>query len=152
MRPQSLSHSQIESRGFLSGRSGSERLFCIIATARSGHTLAELEAVIDEELDQLRSEPPSEREVQRAVNQYESGFLDNLERIGGFGGKADELNRYYTLTGNPDYFNEDLSRYRAVGPDDIGSVVRRVMNNNSRVVLSIVPEGRTDLVAGAPTS
>ncbi|MEE8251471.1 MAG: pitrilysin family protein [Gemmatimonadales bacterium] len=129
-----------------------DSFFCIIATARSGHTLAELEAVIDEELDQLRSEPPSEREVQRAVNQYESGFLDNLERIGGFGGKADELNRYYTLTGNPDYFNEDLSRYRAVGPDDIGSVVRRVMNNNSRVVLSIVPEGRTDLVAGAPTS
>ena len=29
-----------------------------------------------------------------------------------FGGKADQLNAYFTATGDPDWFNEDLARYR----------------------------------------
>ena len=29
------------------------------------------------------------------------------------------MNAYYFATGNPDYFNEDLSRYRALSPRDI---------------------------------
>ena len=37
-----------------------------------------------------------------------------MERVGGFGGKADQLNAYYTETGDPDWFNEDLARYRAL--------------------------------------
>ena len=31
-----------------------------------------------------------------------------MERVGGFGGKADQLNAYFTDTGDPDWFNEDL--------------------------------------------
>ena len=42
-----------------------------------------------------------------------------MERVGGFAGKADQLNGYYTDTGDPDWFNEDLARYRAIGPTDI---------------------------------
>src|SRR5438874_229301 len=87
--------------------------FLIIATARSGHNLSEIESVIDEEIGKLTTQPPTAREVQRAVNQYESGFLDRLEQIGGFGGKADQLNQYSLRTGDPDYFAEDLGRYRA---------------------------------------
>ena len=36
-----------------------------------------------------------------------------------FGGVGDQLNSYYFAAGNPDYFNEDLSRYRALSPTDI---------------------------------
>lgn len=129
---------------------GSRRLasaFRIIATARSGHTLAELETVIQEEIDRLKSEPPSEREVQRVVNQYEARFLDGLERIGGFGGKADRLNAYFFQTGNPDYFNEDLARYRAVDADDISSVAQTYLRDDGRLVLSIVPKGKRELAA-----
>ena len=39
-----------------------------------------------------------------------------MERVGGFGGKADQLNAYYTATGEPDYFQKDLARYRARRP------------------------------------
>ncbi|MFQ5747517.1 MAG: M16 family metallopeptidase [Gemmatimonadota bacterium] len=116
--------------------------FIVIATARPGHSLGELEAVIREEIDRLKAEPPAEREVQRAVNQFEAGFLDQLERVGGFGGKANQLNHYYFHTGDPDYFNEDLSRYRALGPDDIQAMTRRYLRDDGRLVLSIVPEGQ----------
>jgi zinc protease len=113
--------------------------FCVITTARSGHTLEELERVVQEELDRLEAEPPSEREVERAVNQYEAGFLDRLERVGGFGGKADQLNAYFFATGNPDYFQEDLARYRALDPGDIRAVLSTFLRDDARVILSIVP-------------
>lgn len=118
--------------------------FMIVATARPGHTLAELETVIQEEIERLKVEPPTAREVQRAVNQYEASFLDQLERVGGFGGKANQLNYYYFYTGNPDYFNEDLARFKSIGADDIQAIARKYLHEN-RVMLSIVPEGGGDL-------
>src|SRR5262245_47960953 len=81
---------------------------------RPCHTVEELQKVIDEELAKLRSTAPSAFEVQRAINQYEAAFYDGLERLGGqHGGKADQMNEYYLKTGNPDWFNEDLARYRS---------------------------------------
>ena len=50
--------------------------------------------------------------MKRALNQIEASFYRRMERVGGFGGKADQLNAYYTATGKPDYFEEDLARYR----------------------------------------
>jgi zinc protease len=122
--------------------------FMIVATARTGRTLGEVEKVIHEELDRIEKEPPMKREVQRAVNQYEAGFLDRLEGVGGFGGKADQLNAYYVETGNPDYFNEDLARYRAADPQDISTVAVTTLRDDARVVLSIVPAGKKDLASG----
>lgn len=123
--------------------------FRISATARDGHTLAELETVIQQELDRIRKEAPSTREVARAVNQYEAGFLDQLEQVGGFGGKADQLNFYYTRTGNPDWFNEDLARYKAVAPNDLSAVASRYLRDDARLVVSVVPQGRQDLAPPA---
>jgi zinc protease len=119
--------------------------FYIIATARSGHTLDELKAVIQEEIDKLKMSPPTERELQRAVNQYEAGFLSRLENIGGFGGKADLLNSYFYYTGNPDYFNEDLARYKAVDVEDIRAMAQTYLVDDGRVILSIVPQGKPEL-------
>jgi zinc protease len=124
-------------------------MFQIVATARAGHTLAELEKVIAEELQRIRQEAPTAREVQRAVNQYEASFLQRLEAVGGFGGKADLLNNYYLHAGNPDYFEEDLSRYRALDPVDIQAAAGTYLRDDARLVLSIVPQGKTDLAAPA---
>jgi zinc protease len=121
--------------------------FMIIATARGGHNLTELQTVIDEELAKLKAEPPTAREVQRAVNGYEAGFLDRLEQIGGFGGKADQLNAYYTRTGDPDYFAEDLGRYRTLDPTDVQSAALSFLKEDARVVLSVVPQGKPELAA-----
>jgi zinc protease len=117
--------------------SGLGSVFQVVATARSGHTLKELETVIIEELGKLKSAPPAEREIQRAVNGFEAGFLDRLE---GVDGKADALNNYFTLTGNPDYFNEDLARYKALSPEDIQSTAQTFLKDDARVILTVVPK------------
>jgi zinc protease len=116
--------------------------FYIIATARPGVTLQQLQDVIQEELDRLKAEPPEERELQRAVNQYESSFLNRLQSLGG---KADQLNGYYFYTRNPDYFNEDLARYKALSPNDVQAAVQAYLRDDGRVILGVVPQGQPDL-------
>jgi zinc protease len=121
--------------------------FTIMATARSGHALSELEQAIWDEVTRMKAEAPAVRELQRAINQYEASFLSRLERVGGFGGKADLLNSYFIRTGNPDFFNEDISRYRALDAQDIRTVALSYLRDDARVVLSVVPEGKRELAA-----
>jgi len=116
--------------------------FQITATARAGHTLAELEKVILEEIEKLKTTPPDPREVQRIVNQTEVTFLEGLERASA---KADALNMYLFYTGRPDYFNEELDQWRQLTPQAISSVTSRYLDASRRIVLSIVPAGKTDL-------
>ena len=102
-------------------------------------TLAKLKAIVDEEIGRLRSAPPDVRELERAQNQIEASFYGRMERLGGFGGKADQLNGYYTATGNPDFFNEDLNRYLALEPGDIQAAARRWLAPDRRVEITVLP-------------
>jgi zinc protease len=128
-----------------SGKLSSEFYVVVMARPQEGKThdqvTEEIKKIVDEEIEKLRQSPPDARELQRAVNQAESAFFARMERVGGFGGKADQLNGYFTVTGNPDYFNEDLGRYRAIGPNDIRAAVRRYLPSDKRVELTVVPEG-----------
>jgi zinc protease len=117
-----------------SGALGSE--FQIIATARRGHTVAELQKAIDEELEKLRREPPDAREVQRAINQYEASFYRRMERVSS---KADQLNGYYFAGGGPDYFAEDLARYTSLSPSDAQAAVLRWLPQDRRVEVIVEP-------------
>src|SRR5262252_7292840 len=114
--------------------------FQITATPSPGHTVEEVAKVIDEEIDKLQREDPTAHEVQRSLNQFEASFYNRLERLGSFGGKADQLNAYYTYTGDPDWFNEDLGRYRALSPDDITAAALQFLPLDKRVELTVEPE------------
>ncbi len=118
--------------------------FLVTVTPRSGHGLEEIRRLVDEEIAKLQAEPPSERETVRFQNRTEASFFDRLESVGGFGGKADQLNLYYFRTGNPDYFEEDLARYRSLSPSDIQAAAARFLGPG-RVLVSVVPEGKKEL-------
>jgi zinc protease len=124
--------------------------FLVIVTARSGHTLSEILGFVDEEIERLQAEAPTEREMVRFKNRTEATFYDSLERVGGFGGKADQLNDYYFHTGNPDYFAEDLSRYLSLDGSDVRAVATRFLGSG-RVVFSVVPEGKKELAVAEVT-
>jgi zinc protease len=115
--------------------------FYVQATARPGKTVEELQKVIDEEIEKLAAAPPETRELERAINQIEASFLRQAERVGGFSGKANQLNAYYTNTGMPDWFAEDLARYRSIGATDIASAAGRYLPKDRRVEMIVLPEG-----------
>jgi zinc protease len=116
--------------------------FQIIATARPGHTVAEIQKIVDEELEKLRRTAPDAREVQRVRNQIEAAFYRGMERVGGFGGKANQLNAYYFAGAGPDYFAEDLARYTSIAPDDVRAAVLRWLPPDRRVELIVEPEAQ----------
>jgi len=115
--------------------------FLIQATARPGHTADELLRVIDEEVAKLQRETPPARETQRSINSIEASFLRRLERVGGFSGTADQLNAYFTYTGNPGYFNQDLQRYRSTTAADVRAAASQYLPKDRRVELTVVPDG-----------
>jgi zinc protease len=121
--------------------------FLLIVTAREGHGLTEIEKVVAEELAKVKSDPPAPRELERAVNQIEAAFYGAMERVGGFGGKADQLNAYEFYAGRPDYFAEDLARYTSLDTKDVQAAANRYLRDDARLVLSVVPKGRKVLAA-----
>jgi len=120
--------------------------FQIIVTARPGDPkstpaalIERIKGIVDEEIAKLQQTAPTTREFQRAINQIEASFYNRMESVGGFGGKGDQLNAYYTATGNPDYFNEDLSRYRALSAGDIQAAAAFWLPASRRVELTVEP-------------
>jgi zinc protease len=119
--------------------------FRIVVTARPGVCLGPIERAVRAELDALSQEVGA-RELERAVNGIETGFIDSLQNVGGFGGRADQLNMYLFHTGEPDYAGQDLRRYVELQAADVARSVREHLHGPS-VVLSVVPLGRGDLAA-----
>ena len=116
-------------------------VFGITATAAPGHDLAELEEVIDRELTLLLKKGVTEKEVDLARTRYEAVFVRGLQELGGFGGRADRLNRYNVMTGDPGYLGQDLGRYRAATAGSVNAFARRHLGLENRAVLHIVPQG-----------
>jgi zinc protease len=114
--------------------------FIVIATARPGVKLAEIEAIITEEIARLAKSGPTPAELARAQTKQEFEFVSGLERIGGFGGKADLLNQYNTYLGDPGRLREDLGRHRKATAADVQKTVDRWLNTSHRVLIRFHPE------------
>ena len=114
----------------------------VAATASPGHTIAELERVIVEEIAKLATEGPTDDELERERIQAEAQFIYRLQTVGGFGGKSDQLNAYNMLLNDPGFFARDLARYQSVTRESLQAAVQRYLRNSNRVALSIVPKGK----------
>ncbi|CDG81205.1 M16 family metallopeptidase [Janthinobacterium agaricidamnosum] len=124
-------------------------VFSLDVTARPGHTAQEIEAALDAELAALRSDGPTEKELERARNTIETAMLSQIEKVGG-AGLANQMNRYNQYVGDPGYLAKDIERYRKVTVADIQRVVAAQLQNKARAVVYGVP-GIPDLGAEVPT-
>jgi zinc protease len=120
-------------------------LFLLVATAAPGRALADVAAVIDAELQQLKAVGPSEPEMERGRAQIEAHFVYRLQTVGGFGGKSDQLNAYNVLRGRPDFLSADLARYRDATASGVCDAANRFLGFDERVALSVVPREQRHL-------
>src|SRR5690606_38718700 len=79
----------VDSVSAMAGPSQLGSNFFIMATVKQGVDPKKVEAIIDEELDRLIAEGPTAAELAQAKTMFRAGFIRGIERIGGFGGKAD---------------------------------------------------------------
>ena len=124
-------------------------MFLVDVTPKPGQTPAAMARLADEEVRKVAAEGVSRRELERAKNTMRASFLDRLASVNG---KADILNHYNYIAGDPDFAQRDAARYDAVTAADVQRVARRYLVEGRRVVLSVVPEGKRDLAvtAGRP--
>ena len=123
-------------------------MFTIEVIARPGKTPEQIEAAINAELEKFRTAGPEPAEIDRARNSIETGIVNGLQRLGGFGGVADRLNTYEHYLGDPGYLAKDLARYRATTPASVKAFAEKYLTNNARVVVFGVP-GEKKLAPGS---
>ncbi len=113
--------------------------FHLQVTLNEGHTPEEAEEALRAHVERIIEEPPSEEELQRAKNRIRSAHVRQLERVGGFGGRADQLNYYNTLAGDPGVINTDLDSYDAVTPEQVRRAAEATLTAD-HVRLVVTPE------------
>jgi zinc protease len=119
--------------------------FLLASTAAPGQSLTEITALIDERIQHVADDGPLAEEMERGLAQAEAHFMYRLQTVGGFGGKSDQLNAYNVFKGDPDFFADDLGRYRAATSESVRATARRYLAFDRRVLLSVVPRGQTAL-------
>jgi zinc protease len=115
----------------------------IRVTVKPGHLPAEAEALLDAELEKLARTPPTDAELSRAQRNIEARLYRGLERLNGNGSRADLLNALQMWRGDPGFVNKLVARYRAVTPAQVQEAVRRFLDTDARVVLTVNPAPRT---------
>lgn len=103
--------------------------FIIEVTAKPGQDLAQVEKAIDEELNDLLQNGPTEKELERVKTQYIAGFVRGIERIGGFGGKSDILARNQVFAGDPGFYKTTLKRIQKATTKDLWDAAKRWLSD-----------------------
>ena len=110
--------------------------FQIVATAKPGVAPEQICRELLEEVARIAATEPEAKELERAQNSYESGFLHGLESTLR---RAILLARYDVQAHDPDYFGKDVARYRGVTPVQIKDAAVKYLAASSRVQLTIKP-------------
>jgi zinc protease len=119
--------------------------------ARPGVKLEDLEAAFDKEVESLRTQGPTQAELDRARNKELTGLIEGLQLLGGFGGVADMMDRYNQYLHDPGYLPKDVARYEAITTESVKKIGQEVFGKNQRVVVYCVPGKKvTDDVPRSP--
>jgi len=110
-----------------------------------GQKVGDIDQVVRAEIANIIQNGVSTRELQRAQNSYKASFLNRLASVLG---KADQLNFYNYFVGTPDYVQQDAGRYERVTAADVQRVARMYLGK-PKVVLTVVPEGKRDMMLTA---
>lgn len=111
---------------------------------RPGRTVDEALSAVDAVLTDLDAHPPTAEELQRAKTSVETRFVMGLEKLGGFGGRAEQLQGYNYFFGDPGRFEWDLARYQDVTLEDLVRVKKKWLGSKRYVVKAVPaasPEG-----------
>jgi len=120
--------------------------FNIEITGKEGADLAELEKEVDTILKDIFTNGITAEELAQAKTTWEAQFVRGLERIGSFGGRADRLNQYNTMLGDPGKLKWDMARYTNATAADVQKYAKQYLKLDGRAILYIYPQG--DLMAG----
>jgi zinc protease len=114
--------------------------FLVMITPRPGHSLTDLETAADGIIEKLKTDGPTAEEIKKATAGEELAFVGSLESNLG---KAMQLCDGAGFHGDAGYFRTSYQKSLAVTAADVKRVANKYLTKG-RVVLSVVPLGKTD--------
>src|SRR5690606_28188176 len=123
--------------------------FYVTADVRQGVDPAQVEKVLDEEIARLLAEGPTAAELQQAQAMVKASVVRGVERIGGFGGKADALAECAVYTGNPGCFRDSLEVFSSATVEDVRKAGRTWLGEGSHTL--VVEPGERQVLAEEPS-
>jgi zinc protease len=111
-------------------------VFRFIAASNMGVDIETCENLIYEEIEKIKNEGLSEKELEKAKTQFKAGFIRDRQTVLN---KAEALQHYYYFSENLDDINNDLDNYMAVTVDDIIRVAKKYFTEQSRTVVIANP-------------
>ena len=106
-------------------------LFTIFAKPRHPHTNTELEEIILQEIEKIKTEPVSAAELAKAKNQLKMGYLQSLNSNTEL---ASTLSYYEVLLGDFRYFSNYLNTIEKVTGADIQKAAQLYLNSENRTI------------------
>lgn len=101
------------------------------------NSLENLTAVMDEEIDKIKTELISEREYEKLQNTFENRFVSSNSSIQGI---ASSLATYHTLYDDVNLINNEIEIYRSITREEIMDVAKKYLQENSRLEMDYLPE------------
>lgn len=114
-------------------------LFVLHATPRAPHTAAEVEQTLLAEIERIKTEPVTKRELQQVLNRLE---FEEARRMGTNGGLARNLTEYEATTGSWRYMTRYRAKIEKLTPADIQRVASRYFTRENRIVGTLVKQDK----------
>jgi len=108
-----------------------DNLLIIEAEPRNPHTLEEVEQAIYEEIEKLKAEPVSDRELQRVKNMLDAMLIRQLASNTGI---AFQVGMGEVFYGDYHATFKSLERTKAVMPEDVMRVAKKYLTRRNRTV------------------
>ncbi|WP_161891201.1 M16 family metallopeptidase [Pontibacter russatus] len=120
--------------------------FGITVMAFPDTKLSETEELVRQSLAEFEKRGITDEDLTRYKASAESGLINRLASVSG---KVSQLAFYETFRGNPNYIQEELKRIQSVTKEDVMRVYNQYIKGKPAVILSVVPKGKTELLAKA---
>ena len=111
--------------------------FRIVVTAKPDADLAKIEAIMDEEVNRLIANGPTQAEIDKNIVQTVSGVISGLESTSS---KAAQLAQWEMIAGEPDGWKDSLKRLEAGTPATVQAAARKWLTRGS-YTLTVLPFG-----------
>ncbi len=111
-------------------------LFFFGGTPALGKEITELEASFYKEIEKIKKELPSEREIQKAKNQVEAAFIMQQDSVHSHG----ELIGTFEMLGDWRLKDEYLKKIRKISPQDVKEVANKYFIEDNRTVGVLIPK------------
>ena len=110
--------------------------FICYGIVNQGVSTDKLQTAMDIEIEKLKKEGITQRELQKQINRLEKDFVSSNSTVAGI---AESLANYHIYYGDANLINTEIERYRKITIEDVKRVAKKYLNKNRRVKVFVQP-------------